>query len=83
MQKARSETPDLENGKVLVILGDKDPIIVEDELVEDATEALGPDNVRFEVCDAGHELVVTDSENIIGMIWKFWGQGPGPSITEF
>ena len=72
MQKTMSETPGLENGKVLIILGEKDPIIVEDELVEDATEALGSDNVRFEICNAGHELVVTDSENIVDLIWKFW-----------
>ncbi len=68
-----SEVAGLQNGQVLVILGDQDPIIVEDEIVEDASEVLGWENLRVEVCNAGHELAITDSEHVVNLIWKFWG----------
>lgn len=78
LQKAsRDRVPEeggLQNGQVLIILGDHDPIIVEDELVEDASEVLGWENVRVEVCNAGHELAITDSEHVVHFIWKFWGE---------
>lgn len=48
-----------QNGKVLIIGGKKDVLIVEEELVEDATSILGLNNVRSESGDAGHELPVT------------------------
>ena len=67
----------LHNGKVLIILGDKDSIIVEDELIEDAAEVLGWDNVRFDICNAGHELPITDSETVVGMVWRFWAKDEG------
>ena len=68
----RHEKEGLQNGKVLIIAGHKDVLVVEDELVEDATEVLGENNVRFEFVDAGHELPVTKSTEIVGFIWSFW-----------
>ncbi len=62
----------LQNDKVLIIGGKKDVLIVKDELVEDATEVLGAGNVRIEFVDAGHELPVTKSEEIVETIWEFW-----------
>lgn len=86
MQKAFqdgvSRGTELQNGKVLIILGEEDPIVVEDELVEDATEALGWDNVRFEVCHAAHELPTTDSETVVNMMWKFWGKYEGVHLAS-
>ena len=67
----------LHRGKVLVILGNKDPIVVEDELAEDASEVLGWDNVRFDICDAGHELPITESKAVLNAIWKFWEKDEG------
>lgn len=73
----------LQNGKVLIILGEKDPIIIVEEMVEDATQVLGLENVRFEICDAGHELPITESAKVVDLIWSFWemrkGADPGPS----
>ena len=57
---------------MLIIAGHKDAIIAEDELVEDATEVLGEQNVRFEFVDAGHELPVSKSKEIIESISAFW-----------
>jgi len=62
----------LQNGKVLIIGGSKDVLVMREELVPDATDALGADNVQFEFFDAGHELPVTKSEQIVGCIWDFW-----------
>lgn len=62
----------LKNGKVLIIGGQKDVLIVKNELVEDATAVLGDGNVKVEFVDAGHELPVTKSEEIVKIIWGFW-----------
>ncbi|KAK4696345.1 hypothetical protein P7C71_g1570, partial [Lecanoromycetidae sp. Uapishka_2] len=64
----------LQNGKVLIIGGKKDVLIVQDELVEDATKVLGVDNVKMEFVDAGHELPVTKSLEIVEIVWNFWEQ---------
>lgn len=68
----RTQKEGLQNGKVLIIAGHKDAIIVEDELVADATEILGENSVRFEFVDAGHDLPVSKSKEILGFISAFW-----------
>ena len=67
-----NEDEGLQNGKVLIIAGHKDVVIVEDELVEDATDILGENNVRFEFVDAGHELPVSKSKEMLELISIFW-----------
>ena len=71
----RYEVEGLQYGKVLIICGETDPVIVKDELVEDATEALGENCVCFKFCDTGHELPIVRSEMIVGQIWDFWETG--------
>ena len=66
------EKEGLQNGKVLIIAGHKDDIILKDELVQDATEILGENNVRFEFVDAGHELSITKSREVVDFISAFW-----------
>ena len=61
----------LKNGKVLIIGGSKDSLIVKDELIDDATEVLGANNVEFEFLDAGHELPITKSREILHYILNF------------
>ena len=62
----------LKNGKVLIIGGSKDSLIVKDELIDDATGVLGANNVKFEFLDAGHELPITKSREIVHYILDFW-----------
>ena len=62
----------LKNGKLLIIGGSKDGLIVKDELVNDAIEVLGANNVKFEFLDAGHELPITKSREIVHCILNFW-----------
>lgn len=71
----RFEREGLQHGKILIICGNTDPVIVKEELVEDATEALRDHCVCFKFCDAGHELPIVRSEVIVGQIWDFWETG--------
>ena len=58
--------------KVLIICGKTDPIIHCHELEEDVMECLGSKNVRIESCDAGHELPITKSGEIVHFISEMW-----------
>ncbi|CAL5867317.1 uncharacterized protein PFLUO_LOCUS1532 [Penicillium psychrofluorescens] len=58
--------------KVLILAGETDPIILADDLREDAIAVLGEENVRFEVLSCGHELPVTCSEQASAIIGQFW-----------
>ena len=63
-----------ENGthkKVLVVLGAHDPIIVREEVEEDAKEVFNG-NVEFISYDAGHEAPVTKGDQISKAIFDFW-----------
>lgn len=57
--------------KVLVVLGEHDPIIVKQEIEEDARETLAG-NVEFATFKAGHEVPVTLGEEIVETIVEFW-----------
>lgn len=61
----------LQNGKVLIVCGEQDAIIVKDELVQDATRVL-QGNVEFRLVDAGHEFPITRAGEVVGCIVGFW-----------
>jgi pimeloyl-ACP methyl ester carboxylesterase len=61
------------NGKVLIIVGQHDPIIKTDELVEDAREVLGEGNVEFRYIDAGHEAPIKHGDVVVEFLLEFWG----------
>lgn len=61
--------------KVYVVLGETDPIIVKDEVIEDARGCLGYENVHFEVVKgAGHEVAIERADDILGVIGKALGK---------
>lgn len=64
----------LERGRVLVILGNTDPVVVATEVAADAEEAFGKGNAEFVGIEAGHEVPVTKSLEVADAIWKFWGE---------
>ena len=64
----------LQNGKVLIICGKNDVIVVPKELREDAAMCLGEENFELREVDAGHDLPVTKSTEIVDCIWDFWGR---------
>lgn len=63
--------------KVHIVLGETDPIIVKDEIIEDACECLGSENVEFDVVKgAGHEVAVERADDILCVVEKAlekWG----------
>lgn len=62
----------LERGKVLVLLGVRDQVVVADEVATDAEAVLGSGNVHIRVLDAGHEVPIERVDECVGAIWGFW-----------
>jgi hypothetical protein len=58
-------------GKVLMLLGKDDSVIVADEIGPDAVEALGRDNVKVEVLEGGHDLPIAGVEACARAIGEF------------
>jgi hypothetical protein len=55
--------------EVRMVLGETDPIIVADELVEDAKEILGEGNVRVRLVEgAGHEVPINRAEEVVDAV---------------
>ena len=59
-------------GRVLVVVGKTDPIIVADELREDGRRAIGEQNVDFLELEAGHEVPITRSTEIVEAMERMW-----------
>lgn len=58
---------------IQIICGESDPIIVAEELKTDAVTVLGgPENLVFEIVDAGHDFPFTESNQVVDKILKCW-----------
>ena len=57
--------------KVLILCGERDQIIVRDELREDAT-AVFDGHLEFKVVDAGHDAPIAKANEVVKHIWSFW-----------
>ncbi|KAI1469907.1 alpha/beta-hydrolase [Daldinia caldariorum] len=66
----------LHAGKILMILGEDDPIVVKEETIEDAHNALGADGVEISVLPGGHEIHITASSRIADAVEAFWRKYP-------
>ncbi|OIW31381.1 alpha/beta-hydrolase [Coniochaeta ligniaria NRRL 30616] len=66
------EVAGLRAGKVLLVLGRTDSVVVMEEVVEDATALLGADGVDVVEIDAGHELAFTHADEVAGAAVRFW-----------
>ncbi|KAI1358608.1 alpha/beta-hydrolase [Xylaria arbuscula] len=62
----------LDGGKICLVLGKDDSVIVTDEIISDAKAVLGPDGVEFVVLDGGHEVPITSSARVAESIEGFW-----------
>jgi pimeloyl-ACP methyl ester carboxylesterase len=62
----------LAGGKVLIVLGEDDGVIVLDETIEDARGVLGGDGVDLVILPGGHELPITRSADVAASIEGFW-----------
>lgn len=55
--------------EVWFVLGETDPIIIADELVEDARAVLGEDNVRIRIVEgAGHEVAIERADDVVRVV---------------
>jgi pimeloyl-ACP methyl ester carboxylesterase len=66
------ELPGLKGGRLLLVLGASDPVIVKEELVHDATAILGEDGLKAVLLDAGHELVMGKGAEVAAVMASFW-----------
>lgn len=65
--------PGLDEDKVLIIFGAQDPVVVADETEEDATAALGKENVKVVRLEGAHDVPVVNSRGCVDAITEFWG----------
>lgn len=73
-QKLKAATQRPARGRqVLILLGSQDPIILKDELLEDAQNTLGTDIFEAVVLEAGHELPISMPEDVVAAMSRFWG----------
>ncbi|KAH6854947.1 Alpha/Beta hydrolase protein [Chaetomium sp. MPI-CAGE-AT-0009] len=68
------ELPGLRGGRILLVLGASDPVIVKEELIHDATAVLSEDGFEAVVLEAGHELVMTKSDEVAAVLANFWSR---------
>lgn len=69
--------------EVWLVLGETDPIIIKDELVEDATAVLGDDNVRVRVVEGvGHEIAVERADEIVQVVGSVLGWHKKPHSSK-
>jgi pimeloyl-ACP methyl ester carboxylesterase len=82
-EQAAQTVPGLRGGKILMILGASDPVVIKEELIHDTTAVLGEDGFEAVILDAGHEVVMTRAVDIARVMLAFWQrtQGNG-SITS-
>lgn len=64
----------MQEGKVLLLLGKEDSIILADEIAADAAEALGRSNLKVEVLDGGHDFPIVRAKDCARIIGEFWDQ---------
>lgn len=66
------QLPGLKGGRILLVIGARDPVIVKEELIHDATAVLGEDGFEAVVLNCGHELVMTNSVEVANVMTSFW-----------
>jgi len=65
-------SPGLRSGKVLLVIGADDQVVIKDELIVDANEALGEDGFEIPVLKGGHEIAMTKGEEVAEIAVRFW-----------
>jgi pimeloyl-ACP methyl ester carboxylesterase len=68
-----ARTLGLDSGKVLLILGEHDKIVVVEEVKEDTEEVLGKENVKTWMMDAGHEVPIEKAEEVSKVVGWYLG----------
>ncbi|KAF2151913.1 alpha/beta-hydrolase [Myriangium duriaei CBS 260.36] len=72
MQDKSAASMGLRNGKVLLVVGKHDDVIVADELVPDVKELIAEEHLEISYVDAGHDLPVVQPNDIARTLVDFW-----------
>ncbi|KAL1845499.1 hypothetical protein VTK73DRAFT_549 [Phialemonium thermophilum] len=67
----------LRGGKVLLVLGASDPVVVREELIQDATKVLGSEAFEVAVFDSGHEVAIVKGREVADAAVQFWQRQTG------
>jgi pimeloyl-ACP methyl ester carboxylesterase len=67
-----SLTKSFDAGKILMILGKQDPVVIADEVAADSIETLGKDQVTVVGLDCGHEIPITKTDEVVDAIMNHW-----------
>ncbi|EMC94509.1 hypothetical protein BAUCODRAFT_73833 [Baudoinia panamericana UAMH 10762] len=62
----------LKEGKVLILLGRDDQVIIAEEVGPDATAALGSENVKVVTLKGAHDVPIVNAEGCVGAMTSFW-----------
>ncbi|KAK8048596.1 hypothetical protein PG994_010326 [Apiospora phragmitis] len=71
-EEEEEEEGGLVKGKMLLVLGAEDPVIVPEETIEDAEAVLGREGVEYAMLAAGHELPITQSCEVADVMQAFF-----------
>ncbi|PHH63099.1 hypothetical protein CDD81_6250 [Ophiocordyceps australis] len=66
--------PGLTNGRVCLILAQKDPIVIAQEWIEDCIALFGERGVRYHVLDGGHEIAISRGKLVANTAMKTWSE---------
>ncbi|KAH8885709.1 alpha/beta-hydrolase [Thozetella sp. PMI_491] len=73
LQQRREDTlPGLRRGKILLVLGETDPVIVKEELIHDATAVLTEDGFEAVMLEVGHEIAIAKGTEVAKIATEFW-----------
>jgi hypothetical protein len=64
--------PSLMRGKVVLILGKEDSIVIREETEEDHMEMLGKSNLMTMVIEAGHDVPISKPIEVTERLWTAW-----------
>lgn len=73
----KKKLPGLRGGRVLLVLGATDPVIVLKELIHDAAAVLGVEGFEVAVLECGHEIAIAKGDEVADLAVQFWRKQAG------
>ena len=72
----------LREGRVLLVLGADDDVVLADEVAADAREVLGAGFVEVAVLDGGHDVPVARADAVTDTISRFWSSAADSAVVS-
>lgn len=67
-------------GKICLILGEQDPIMVTEECIEDSERVLGQEGVEAHVLEGGHEIAISKGREVANVAISSWEKKQKSSV---